>query len=100
MFNFPGQGGQMPSHSLALNPFALPPGMPLDTEFCTVALAHFWCSCRLSGFSVAATAFVMHRPGMQQMAQAHLPVSVSHLDQESWQWLEARATQNAGDTCC
>ncbi|CAE7442991.1 Prpf8, partial [Symbiodinium microadriaticum] len=31
MFNFPGQGqmgGQMPSHSLALNPFALPPGMP------------------------------------------------------------------------
>ena len=32
MFNFPGQGqmgGQMPSHSLALNPFALPPGMLL-----------------------------------------------------------------------
>eukprot|EP00435_Cladocopium_sp_Y103_P014206 s1087_g3.t1 len=31
MFNFPGQGGVPPgmgSHSLAINPFALPPGMP------------------------------------------------------------------------
>eukprot|EP00442_Polarella_glacialis_P042700 CAMPEP_0115102696 /NCGR_PEP_ID=MMETSP0227-20121206/34075_1 /TAXON_ID=89957 /ORGANISM="Polarella glacialis, Strain CCMP 1383" /LENGTH=31 /DNA_ID= /DNA_START= /DNA_END= /DNA_ORIENTATION= len=29
MFNFQGQQGQMPGqHSLALNAFALPPGMP------------------------------------------------------------------------
>jgi pre-mRNA-processing factor 8 len=27
MFNFQGQG-QMPQHSLAINPFMLPPGMP------------------------------------------------------------------------
>ena len=50
MFNFPGQGqmgGQMPSHSLALNPFALPPGMllgPNTAVFAVLGLG-FWERC-------------------------------------------------------
>eukprot|EP00434_Breviolum_minutum_P006294 symbB.v1.2.005554.t1/scaffold258.1/size251559/8 len=51
MFNFPGQGGPpgMGSHSLAMNPFAMPPGMPGMQQQQQQQMAQAWFKLTTSG---------------------------------------------------